>query len=100
MDEQRNHGQQLIVSVVRGRAPDLLLWAWQAGNYAVRNSDFGIRFLDDWAGFEEELPRSGALPKELSPFASICFLDHVRSMELLQLLNIRWCDANSRLPLL
>ncbi|CAE7446502.1 unnamed protein product, partial [Symbiodinium microadriaticum] len=30
-----------------------------AGNYAVRNSDFGIRFLDDWASFEEELPRSG-----------------------------------------
>ena len=27
----------------------------------MRNSEFGIRFLDDWASFEEELPRSGAL---------------------------------------
>lgn len=30
-----------------------------AGNYAVRNSQFGIDFLDGWAAFEEELPKSG-----------------------------------------
>ncbi|CAJ1450405.1 unnamed protein product [Effrenium voratum] len=30
-----------------------------AGNYAVRNSAFGLEFLDGWAAFEEELPRGG-----------------------------------------
>lgn len=30
-----------------------------AGNYAVRNSQFGIEFLDGWAAFEEELPKAG-----------------------------------------
>lgn len=31
----------------------------EAGNYAVRNSQFGIEFLDGWAAFEEELPKAG-----------------------------------------
>ena len=33
--------------------------ALEAGNYAVRNSRFGIDFLDGWAAYEEELPKGG-----------------------------------------
>lgn len=57
-----------------------------AGNYAVRNSKWGIEFCDGWAAFAEEVPRRGYHSSDNGAI-------HLHVLRVLGLSNLKSCTS-------